>query len=68
MHGLSDGLQVTLGDNLELALKGGQELDEILGLSLCLLELLALSLVLVEDVSVLRIFVLEQRQDLLDGR
>ena len=39
-HSLSDGLQVTSRDVLELAVKRGEELDKVFGLSMLLSEVL----------------------------
>lgn len=46
LHGLCDGLEVALGDDLELALERGQELDEVFGLGLLFDESLRLRVVL----------------------
>ena len=68
LHRLSDGLQDTLGDDLELTLKCSQELYEVLSHGLVLLEVLAFSVILIDDVCVLSVLGLEQGEDFLNSR
>ena len=63
-HSLGDGLQLTFRDDLELALEGLEELHEVLGLGLSLLELLVGCRVLVKDVVVLVVLVAQELEDL----
>ena len=67
LHRLGDRLELALRDDLELALKGGEELDEILSLELRLREALVLRFILVDDVGGTVLVVLEHVDDLLDG-
>lgn len=68
LRGVSDGLEVALGDDLELALEGLQELHKVLGLGLVLHEGLLLGLVLLQNhrVSVLVVLGAEKLDDFLD--
>ena len=68
LHRLGNRLQFTLCDDLELALKGGEKLDEILSLELGLCEALVLRIIRVNDVRLGRFLVVsEQADDLLDS-
>lgn len=58
-HGLGDGLQVSLRDVLELAVKGGEELHEVLGLGVLLAEILVGRFEAFDGVGVLGVFVLK---------
>ena len=60
LHGLSDRLQLALGDDFELALQGLEELDEVLGLGRLLHELLILGLVGLDSVRVGAVLVAQQ--------
>ena len=50
-HGLSDRLELALGDDFELSLQGLKEFDEVLGLSLALHEVLLGNVILVDNVG-----------------
>ena len=67
LHRLSDGLEVAVRDDLELAVQGVQEFDEVLGLSLLLHEALLLLVVLLDHVGVLVLRVAQELVDLLHG-
>ena len=68
LHRLGNRLQFTLCDDLELALKGGEELDEILSLELGLCEALVLRIILFKDECLGRVLIVsEQVDDLLDS-
>ena len=54
-HGLSDALQLAIGDVLELALQSLEELHEVLGLGLQLHKVLELTLVLLQGATLLPI-------------
>ncbi len=66
LHGLSDLFEGSVGDDFELALERGEELDEVLGLCLLLDEALRLLVVLLKDGGVSAVLVGEQIDDLFD--
>jgi hypothetical protein len=66
-HSLCDSLEVTIGDVLKLALKSGEELNEVFSLSLELDEALELDLVVLEHHTLLAILqMVEDPDDSLD--
>lgn len=66
LRGIGDGLEVALGNDLELALEGLQEFDKVFGLGLLLHEFLVLAIVLLQNYGVLVVLVAEKLEDFLD--